>query len=118
MNWKNIIKKNLRGSGGSDTNTIMYNRLVLAGKLPITLTKEVLRNVTVKELRTYGRMLEVMSDELVEKVVKKYLKYRTMLGDKAEDGSFSRVRQDDFNLLEPEEVRLLTRYLLHLIESR
>lgn len=117
MNWKNIIKKNLRGSGGDDGKTIMYNRLVLAGKLPIALVKEVLRNVTVKELKTYGRMLEVMPDVLVEKVVKKYLKYRTMLGDKAK-GQASNVYQTDFNLLTPEEVRLLTRYLLHLIETR
>jgi len=118
MNWKDIIRKNLRGSGGDNAKTIMYNRLVLGGKLPVALANEVLQNVTSDELRKYGRMLEIMSDELVEKVVNKYLKYRTMLGDKAQDGSFSRVRQEDFNLLEPGEVRLLTRYLLHLIETR
>lgn len=117
MNWKNIIKKNLRGGSGDNRKTIMYHRLVFAGKLPIALANEVLKNVTSDELKKYGRMLEVMSDELVEKVVNKYLRYRTMLGDKAQMGT-THVREDDFNLLEPEEVRLLTRYLLHLIETR
>jgi len=115
--WKDILIKDKRYRYGKRlTESFLSTALAKAG-MPIKLLREILQGLSTTELKHYGRMVQVMKPELIEKIVDLWIKYREMIGDNVKDAG-SPVREEDFNQASEEEIIQLRKYLLHLLETK
>lgn len=114
--WKDILKsKELAAQRLSQS--ILSTTLSQAG-MPIKLLREILDRLSKKELRHYGKMVEVMKPELIKKIVDLWVRYRELIGDKVASFAGENVKEEDFNQATEEELEQLKKYLLHLLETK
>lgn len=114
--WKDILKSKER-TAQRLSKTILSTTLSQAG-MPIKLLREILDRLSEKELRHYGKMVQVMKPELIKKIVDLWVRYRELIGDRVRTHAGADVIEEDFNQATEEELEQLKKYLLHLLETK